>query len=157
MQSVLEDAVRSFVKEDHIKNVLAGAWVRLHDEHGQVLRGIRGRMGAASMSMSDHEIGVDLIEMEPGSAFPLHTHPGDHILYILEGLGIIKVNEKQHIVREGDTVFIPAEHAHGVSTKAGENTIFRFLAFGHPHKHISAKDRMTIVEKDAPTQEESGR
>jgi len=142
MRSVLEDAVRRFVASEHLRNVLAGEWVPLHDEHGRELVGIRGRMGAAAIAASGHEIGVDLIEMQPGSAFPLHVHPGDHILYILAGPGLVHIDGVDRAVRTGDTVFIAAEHPHGVKT---DGAVLRFLAFGHPHKHVSATDRMHVI------------
>jgi len=149
MRSVLEAAVREFTAEEHIRNVLEGAWVPLHDEDGKELEGIRGRMGAVAVGMMDHEIGVDCIEMQPGAAFALHVHPGDHILYILEGIGLVHVDGNDHHVRPGDSVFIPAEKAHGVKTyKPPHDKRFLFLAFGHPHKHVEATDRMTLVRED---------
>jgi len=145
MRGVLEDAARQFVAGEHLKNVLAGEWVDLHDESGNVFAGIRGRMGAAAMSMSGHEIGVDLIEMQPGTAFPLHVHAGDHILYVLSGPGVVSIDGADQRVETGDTIFIAAEHPHGVKTMANAPPL-RFLAFGHPHKHVSASDRMKLIK-----------
>lgn len=91
--------------------------------------------------------GVDLIEMDPGSAFPLHVHPGDHILYVLDDsvAGIVHVDGVDYVVRPGDSIFIPAEYPHGVKTFAHVPAPLRFLAVGVPHKHVSATDRMRIV------------
>jgi quercetin dioxygenase-like cupin family protein len=146
MRSALESAARSFCKSNHIKNLCNGEWIALHDEGGIALHGIRGRVGAASISLSGHEIGVDLIEMQPGSAFPLHVHPGDHILFVLKGSGCVSIDSVDHVVTEGDTIFIPAEYPHGVKTLPDNELPLRFLAFGHPHKHLSAHDRMKLVE-----------
>ena len=147
MESILKAAQRKWSAEEHLKIVLEGAWMPLHDEAGNELKGIRGRIGAASMSMSGHEIGVDLIEMQPGSAFPLHVHPGDHILYIESGEGIVHIRGRDRTVRKGDTVFIAAEHPHGVRVPVpGATESLVLLAFGHPHKHVSATDRMHEVD-----------
>ena len=143
MRTVLESAAREFIKSEHLKNELAGAWVDLHAEDGTVLLGIRGRIGAAAMTCSGHEIGCDMIEMEAGSAFPLHTHSGDHVLYILEGSCYVTAAGEKNCCIKGDTVFIPAEYPHGVSAMSDQSV--RFLAFGHPHKHLEAKDRMHVV------------
>ena len=145
MKSLLESAARAFQKSDHIKNLGEGEWASLYDEHGSELRGIRGRMGAYSVSLTGHEIGVDLIEMQPGSAFPLHVHPGDHILFVLKGTGCVSIDSVDHVVTEGDTIFIPAEYPHGVKTLPVYDFPFTFLAFGHPHKHLDATDRMRLV------------
>ncbi len=104
-----------------------------------------GRAGAYSVSLTGHEIGVDLIEMQPGSFFPLHVHAGDHILFVLKGTGCVSIDSVDHTVTEGDTIFIPAEYPHGVKTLPGYEFPFAFLAFGHPHKHLEATDRMQCV------------
>jgi quercetin dioxygenase-like cupin family protein len=146
MRTVLEHAARQFVAGDHIRSLLAGAGVPLHDEAGAALPGIRGRIGAAAVAADGQEIGVDLIEMQPGSAFPLHTHPGDHILYVQSGAGAVHVDGREHRVKAGDTIFIPAEYPHGVQgPPPGAAEPIVFLAFGHPHKHVSATDRMKVV------------
>ena len=146
MQTSLLEVARRFVASEHLKNVLAGDWLTLHDDHGQPLEGIRGRMGAAAIGMHGHEIGVDLIEMQPGTSFPLHVHPGDHILYILRGFGAVTIDGAAREVKPGDTIFIAAEHPHGVKGPAAGMSPLVFLAFGHPHKHVSAPDRMKVLE-----------
>ncbi len=142
MNEDFHSAVRRFVKPEHLKNVLEGKWIPLFDEYGEQLQGIAGRIGAAGNSDLGHEIGADLIKMECESAFPLHTHPGDHILYIHEGIGSVHIGGRDHLVRAGDTIYIPADLPHGVSgPKAGQPPLI-FLAFGYPHKHLSSRDRM---------------
>jgi quercetin dioxygenase-like cupin family protein len=143
VRSVLESAARRFVAGEHLRNVYVGDWLPLHAEDGSVLPGIRGRVGATAVTQDGHEIGVDLIHMDRGSAFPLHVHPGDHILYIVSGGGCVHIDGDDRQVMPGDSVFIAAEHPHGV--KAGTATHLRFLAFGHPHKHLEAADRMRLV------------
>jgi quercetin dioxygenase-like cupin family protein len=106
-------------------------------------------MGACSLTMTGHEIGVDLIEMQSGSAFPLHVHPGDHVLFVLKGTGCVSIDSVDHTVIEGDTILIPAEYPHGVKTLAGYELPFTFLAFGHPHKHLDATDRMKLVTQSS--------
>jgi quercetin dioxygenase-like cupin family protein len=145
MRSVLQSAVRSFKRANHIKNVLQGEWVHLHDDHGVELVGIRGRIGACAMTVRGYEIGVDLIEMQPGAAFPMHVHPGDHILFVVSGRGIVHVDGTDHQVTAGETIYIPAEYTHGVKTIRDEPKSFTFIAFGYPHKHLEATDRMTVV------------
>lgn len=141
----LEHLARKFLSETHIKNLLEGEWVPAFDENGNELYGIRGRIGVARMSAKGHQLGVDLFEMQPGAAFPLHTHSGDHILYGIKGKVYVSVDGVDYLMKEGDSVFIPAEYAHGVKTIPDDNIPAQFLAFGYPHKHVSAKDRMKLV------------
>ncbi len=142
MQPVLESAARKFIVDQHLKNLLAGEWVEMFDADGKLLAGIRGRIGAYATKVDSTDIGVDLIEMQPGSAFPLHEHDGDHILYFVSGEGIVHINGVDHAVKTGDSIFIPAEYPHGVRVEKTASGVLLTLAFGHPHKHVDAKDRM---------------
>jgi len=142
------EAVRKFVSSEHLRNVLAGDWTPLHGEDGRELPGIRGRSGAVAITAEGREIGADLVEMQPGSAFALHIHPGDHVLFLLpeSAAGLVHIDGADRHVQAGDTVFIAAEHAHGVKTYADATRPLLFLAFGHPHKHVAAPDRMRLVD-----------
>lgn len=128
--------------------MLSGAWTKLFDEHGNELRGIRGRIGVYEMKVDGTEIGVDYIEMSPGSAFPLHTHDGDHILYGLSGRGMVHVDGTNHPIKPGDAVFIPAEYPHGLNVYPSASQPLVLLAFGHPHKKLEALDRMKLVTEE---------
>ena len=147
MNTIIEMA-RQFTRKSHISNVLEGEWTDLVDDSGNILPGIRGRAGVTAPTLENVEIGADLIEMQPGSSFPLHTHPGEHILYVIHGRGFVHVDGIDHAIKEGDTIFVPAEYAHGVKTSEASTSPFLLLAFGYPHKHIGALDRMRIVTAD---------
>jgi quercetin dioxygenase-like cupin family protein len=148
VESILRSATRVFSSEQHLHNILTGEWVELVDEEGHPLPGIRGRVGAAGMTLGQVELGADLIEMQPGSAFPLHTHEGDHLLYVVSGHGFVHIDGVDQPVTEGDTIFVPAEYPHGVLSDAEATDVFRLLAVGHPHKHVGARDRMHMVDPD---------
>jgi quercetin dioxygenase-like cupin family protein len=146
VESILRSATRVFSSEEHLRNILTGEWTQLVDEDGNVLQGIRGRVGAAGMTLEQVELGADLIEMQPGSAFPLHTHEGDHLLYVISGHGFVHIDGIDRPVREGDTIFVPAEYPHGVLSDPQATDVFCLLAVGHPHKHVGARDRMHRVD-----------
>ena len=150
MDSVLEAALRRFISEDHIRNVLSGEWVDLYDNHGHKLPGIRGRVGVAAQGISGMEIGLDLMEMQPGSLFPLHTHNGDHLIYIVSGCGIAQVGEKDNSLKQGDSIFIPAELPHGFNTYPDAKEPLVLVAVGHPHTHLSSTQRMKLVARQDP-------
>ena len=147
MNSVRVAALRSFSPEEHIRSVLEGEWIELVDEAGRGLPGIRGKIGASIRTAQGVELGADAIEMQPGSAFPLHVHEGDHVLYVIRGEGVVHVDGRDHRVREGDTITIAAEYPHGVRARNDGSSPLLFLAVGHPHKHLSARDRMRLVDE----------
>jgi quercetin dioxygenase-like cupin family protein len=147
MDAVLESATRKFISEEHIRNLLDGEWVDLFDDHGHKLKGIRGRIGVSSISFDQREIGVDYMEMEPGSEFPLHFHDGDHILYIISGNGYAQVKGKNHPLKTGDTIYVPANEPHAFKASKKTSEPFQILSFGYPHKHLSATDRMHLISE----------
>jgi quercetin dioxygenase-like cupin family protein len=144
MQTMIE-MVRQFARDSHIANILEGEWTVMIDDLGNQLSGIRGRAGVALPTVEGIEIGADLIEMQTGSTFPLHTHPGEHILYVIRGQGFVHVDGIDHPIHRGDTIFVPAEYPHGVKTKDNCADPLLLLAFGYPHKNIGAQDRMRVV------------
>jgi quercetin dioxygenase-like cupin family protein len=149
MHSIINVKKRKFVADEHIRDLLAGEWINLVDEAGQPLVGIRGRMGVAAATMEGLEMGADLIEMQPGSAFALHVHPGEHILFVIEGKGLVHVDGVDHQVKKGETIFVPAEYPHGVKTYPDASEPLQLLAVGYPHKRLDAKDRMRVVEEES--------
>lgn len=142
--TALRAAARRWISERHLANVLAaGDWIAMYDSDGHVLSGIRGRVGVGSTTLEGQPIGADIIEMQPGSEFALHKHPGDHVLYIVSGTGSVHISGADRLVKEGDLVFIAAEHPHAVKGPPLEaSSSLRIIAFGYPHKHVGALDRM---------------
>jgi quercetin dioxygenase-like cupin family protein len=148
MQIPIEAAIRQFSASDHIRNLLAGEWLELLDDQGKRLPGIRGRAGVAAFTQEGFEIGADLIEMQPGSAFPHHIHSGEHILYVIVGHGLVHVDGTDHPIQAGDTIFIPAEYPHNVRSPQAAGPLI-LLTVGYPHKGLAAHDRMRSLGRGA--------
>jgi quercetin dioxygenase-like cupin family protein len=53
-----------------------------------------------------------LFEMAPGGFSPLHEHPWEHEVYILEGEGVAVGVDGEKAFREGTVVFVPAGERH---------------------------------------------
>ncbi len=53
-----------------------------------------------------------LFEVEPGGFTPLHTHPWEHEVFILEGQGIVVGGDEERRFGEWDVIFIPPEAKH---------------------------------------------
>lgn len=65
------------------------------------------------------------IDFEPGAAFGMHSHPGEEVIYVLEGLFEYEVEGKPPVtLKAGDVLFIPAGAMHSAKnvgpTKAVE-------------------------------------
>ncbi len=134
-----------FNPAEHIRTILEGAWLEMVDERGEPLLGIRGRAGVAAPTQAGLEIGLDLIELQPGSAFPPHVHSGEHLLYVLSGEGLAHIDGADHRITMGEVIFIAAHYPHSVSNPADAPAPLRLLTVGYPHKPVSARDRMRTL------------
>ncbi|MGY8638077.1 cupin domain-containing protein [Bradyrhizobium sp. 14AA] len=53
------------------------------------------------------------VDLAPGVAFGKHTHPGEEIIYVLEGSLEYQIEDKPPItLKAGDVLFIPARTVH---------------------------------------------
>ena len=53
------------------------------------------------------------VEVDPGVALPVHTHPGEEIVYVLEGSIEYQIDGKSlTTLKPGDVLFIPAGAVH---------------------------------------------
>lgn len=53
------------------------------------------------------------VDLEPGVAFGNHTHPGEEIIYVLEGTFEYQIEGKPPVtLKAGDVLFIPAGTVH---------------------------------------------
>ena len=66
-----------------------------------------------------------LFEMSPEGFSPLHKHPWEHEVFILDGQGLVVVGEEERRFKKGDVIFIPSNEKHQLKN-IGKNTI-KFL------------------------------
>ena len=53
------------------------------------------------------------VDIGPGAAFGRHTHPGEEIIYVLEGSLVYEVEGRRPVtLKAGDVLFIPAGTIH---------------------------------------------
>ena len=53
-----------------------------------------------------------LFEVEPGGHSPLHTHDGEHEVFIIKGEGAVWQEGKEVAVRAGTAIFVPPGEKH---------------------------------------------
>jgi quercetin dioxygenase-like cupin family protein len=76
-----------------------------------------------------------LFEMEPGGCSPLHSHPWEHEVFILEGEGVVVGAEGEKRLKAGYVVFVPPGERHQFRND-GDKTL-KFLCLV-PH-HMGSK------------------
>ncbi|MDA1189346.1 MAG: cupin domain-containing protein [Chloroflexi bacterium] len=61
-----------------------------------------------------------IVSFAKGARNKLHTHTSDQVLYVTRGTGIVATEREETVVREGDTILIPAgeKHWHGATPES---------------------------------------
>ena len=98
--------------------------------------GLEGRL-------SSHKIWIP-----PNAEYPVHEHPSEHIIVMLEGGGYMRYwqnsSEVHHLVSTGDVFHIPKDIPHQVGADSRGATM---LAFSVDSKPLDDPDRMRIILK----------
>jgi quercetin dioxygenase-like cupin family protein len=62
------------------------------------------------------------VDFDPGAAFGKHTHPGEEIIYVIEGTLEYEVEGKPPVkLKAGDVLFIPAGTVHAAKNVGSSN------------------------------------
>jgi quercetin dioxygenase-like cupin family protein len=78
------------------------------------------QVGARRIDLQRHDLSVPgreviqvIVELEPGTTAPRHSHPGEEIIYVLEGTWEYTLEGKPPVVlKAGDVLFVPAGVIH---------------------------------------------
>ena len=85
--------------------------------------------GIKRTMLQRHDLGITgrevvqvRIDFDPGAAFGNHSHPGEEIIYVLEGLLEYQVEGKPPItLKAGEVLFIPAGTIHAAKNVGSGN------------------------------------
>jgi quercetin dioxygenase-like cupin family protein len=61
------------------------------------------------------------VDFAPGYVAPMHTHPGEEIIYVIEGTLEYEIAGKKSKVKAGDVLFVPAETPHTATNIGSDN------------------------------------
>ena len=74
------------------------------------------------LSMPGREVIQVRVDFDPGYASPRHTHPGEEIVYVLEGSLEYEVEGRPPVtLKAGDVLFIPARTIHAAKNVGSGN------------------------------------
>ncbi|MFD5397247.1 cupin domain-containing protein [Streptomyces sp. NPDC127097] len=91
--------------------------------------------------LSSGHVGADILHVPAGSGFAPHTHPGDHLLFVLAGTGTIAVAGEIVETRPGQVYMVEGALTHAV----GAVTDHMILAVGAPHRHLDSPERQELT------------
>jgi quercetin dioxygenase-like cupin family protein len=85
----------------------------LNVTQAQQVGGRRIDLQRHDLSVTGREVVQTIVELAPGTTAPRHTHPGEEIVYVLEGTWEYTVEGKPPVIlKSGGVLFIPAGAIH---------------------------------------------
>jgi len=73
----------------------------------------RTELQRGDLSVPGREVIQVRVDLDPGVTFPMHSHPGEEIIYVLEGVWEYEVEGKGAMtLKAGEILFIPAGAIH---------------------------------------------
>lgn len=91
--------------------------------------------------LSSGHMGADILHVPAGSGFAPHTHPGDHLLFVLAGSGTIAVAGEIVETRPGQVYMVEGAITHAV----GAVTDHMILSVGAPHRRLDSPERQELT------------
>jgi quercetin dioxygenase-like cupin family protein len=93
--------------------LLAGSGVAMHMASAQAPDIKRTDLQRHDLSIPGREAIQALVEIGPGQVAPRHSHPGEEIIYVVEGVFAYQLDgEPPQIVKAGEVLFVPAGVIH---------------------------------------------
>jgi quercetin dioxygenase-like cupin family protein len=108
----------------------------LHGAQAQLVGARRIDLQRHDLSVPGREVIQAIVELEPGTTAPRHSHPGEEIIYVLEGTWEYTLDGKPPVVlTAGDVLFVPAGTIHSarnVGTGRGRELATYIVEKGKP-------------------------
>jgi quercetin dioxygenase-like cupin family protein len=98
-----------------------GSALALHATPAQQSGTKRTDLQRHDLSAPGREVIQVRVDFDPGYIAPRHTHPGEEIIYVLEGTLEYQIDGKPVTVKPGDVLFVPAETVHSVKNIGSDN------------------------------------
>ena len=93
--------------------LIAASGLVLHLARAQQVGSRRTDLQRHDLSIPGREVVQVRTELDPGAVAPRHTHPGEEIIYVLEGSWEYQVEgQPSKTLKSGDVLFIPAGAIH---------------------------------------------
>ena len=116
--------------------LMVGSGLALYVAQAQQVGARRIELHKHDLSALGREVIQVIVELEPGTTAPRHSHPGEEIIYVLEGTWEYTLEGKPPmIVKAGEVLFIPAGTVHSariVGTGRGRELATYIVEKGKP-------------------------
>jgi quercetin dioxygenase-like cupin family protein len=100
--------------------IIVASAVALHVQ-AQQAGATRTELQRRDLSVPGREVIQVRVDLEPGYTFPSHTHPGEEIIYVIEGTWQYEIGGKPVTAKAGDVLFVPAGAIHSAKNVGSGN------------------------------------
>jgi quercetin dioxygenase-like cupin family protein len=116
--------------------LIVGTALALHVAQAQQVGVRRIDLQRHDLSVPGREVVQVIVELEPGTTAPRHSHPGEEVIYVLEGTWEYTLDGKPPVVlKAGAVLFIPSGVVHSarnVGTGRGAELATYIVEKGKP-------------------------
>jgi quercetin dioxygenase-like cupin family protein len=92
--------------------LIVACGLALHLAQAQQVGSKRTDLQRHDLSVPGREVVQVRVDFNPGYVAPMHTHPGEEIIYVIEGTLEYEIGGKVTRVKAGDVLFVPAGTPH---------------------------------------------
>jgi quercetin dioxygenase-like cupin family protein len=92
--------------------LIVGSGLALHLAQAQQPGTKRTDLQRHDLSAPGREVVQVRVDFDPGYVAPMHTHPGEEIIYVIEGTLEYEIGGKVVRVKAGDVLFVPTGTPH---------------------------------------------
>ena len=93
--------------------LIVASGLALHVGQAQLVGSRRIDLQRHDLSVTGREVIQTIVELAPGTTAPRHTHPGEEVIYVLEGTWEYTLEGKPPVtLKAGEVLFIPAGTIH---------------------------------------------
>ncbi len=76
----------------------------------------KGQVISKTLSQNEHH-SVTIFSFDKGEEISTHESDGDALVLCLDGVGMLTIDGKEYVIKEGESVVMPAHHPHSVYGK----------------------------------------
>lgn len=92
--------------------------------------------------VKDGNFAADMLRFNAHEKTNLHTHPGNHILFVVQGSGSLVFGNDIHPLTQGTCYFVPGATPHQVI--AGEDGLY-LLSIADNHQPVDSPKRLEVL------------
>lgn len=101
--------------------LIAGCALALRVAQAQPSGTRRAELQRHDLSLPGREVVQVRVDFDPGYVSPRHTHPGEEIIYVIEGSLEYEIGGKLARVKTGDVLFVPPGTIHSAKNVGSDN------------------------------------